>query len=350
MKFIHCSDIHLDSSMKNFNESKARERRDELRLSFSGMISYAISEGVKAIIIAGDLFDSVVLKKTKEYIYDEIKSNQEVDFLYLSGNHDESNFMEEFSKSLPNLKILSTTPVIYDNVCIYGFSPLLESEYDKLLLDNSKTNIVVMHGQVDNYTIKKDYICLRKLKGKGIDYLAMGHIHSFNEYELDKGVSAVYSGCLEGRGFDEVGEKGFVMLSVENKKVNYSFLPFSKRKHHVVSVDITGKERIREIDGWIIDNLVNISQKDLVKVELVGEVGVEAVIDCEHISKMLSDRFYFVKVSDKTRLKLSKEQFENDISLKGVFIKKVLNSGLSEKEQETIIRYGIKALNGEEIE
>ena len=92
MKFIHCSDIHLDSSMKNFNESKARERRDELRLSFSGMISYAISEGVKAIIIAGDLFDNVVLKKTKEYVYDEIESNQEIDFLYLSGNHDESIF------------------------------------------------------------------------------------------------------------------------------------------------------------------------------------------------------------------------------------------------------------------
>ena len=54
------------------------------------------------------------------------------------------------------------------------------------------------------------------LKNKNIDYLALGHIHGYKEAPLDGRGKYCYPGCLEGRGFDECGKKGFVLLNIEN--------------------------------------------------------------------------------------------------------------------------------------
>ena len=49
MRFIHCSDIHLDSAMKNLKEGKAKERKDELRLSFENMIKVNYMETIEEL-------------------------------------------------------------------------------------------------------------------------------------------------------------------------------------------------------------------------------------------------------------------------------------------------------------
>ena len=59
MKIIHCADLHIDSRMKtNLNSLQASERKKEILLSFERMIRYAKDVGVRAIIIAGDMFDT----------------------------------------------------------------------------------------------------------------------------------------------------------------------------------------------------------------------------------------------------------------------------------------------------
>ena len=59
MKIIHCADIHLDSKMSaNLTKEKARERKTELLTTFQNMVAYGAEQGVAAIIIAGDLFDT----------------------------------------------------------------------------------------------------------------------------------------------------------------------------------------------------------------------------------------------------------------------------------------------------
>ena len=49
-----------------------------------------------------------------------------------------------------------------------------------------------------------------ELKNKNIDYLALGHVHKYKMEKLDNRGIYCYSGCLEGRGFDECGDKGCV--------------------------------------------------------------------------------------------------------------------------------------------
>ena len=96
MKIIHCSDLHLDSKMEaNLDKEKARQRKNEILLSFENMIDFANQNEVKAIIIAGDLFDkNKVSVKAKNLVRDVIIANPQIDFIYLKGNHDEENFID----------------------------------------------------------------------------------------------------------------------------------------------------------------------------------------------------------------------------------------------------------------
>ena len=182
MKIIHCADIHADSKMgTHYTEEQAQKRRDEIVDSFARMVSYAKENAVRAIIIAGDLFDTkeTQQKKIKQRIGYIIKQNPDIDFLYLRGNHDEDvNFLIE--EDVPNLKSFSKNKwnkYNYENIDIYGHEfgkSIPASIYSELTLDSTHINIVVMHGQIAEYTAKDGapVISLPKFANKNIDYIA----------------------------------------------------------------------------------------------------------------------------------------------------------------------------------
>ena len=105
MKIIHCADLHLDSKMtSNLSKEQAKERKMEILRTYSRMIEYARNNDVKAIIIAGDLFDTRNVSATaRNLVKDSITSNPDIDFYYLKGNHDSDNFISSSMKSLKTL-------------------------------------------------------------------------------------------------------------------------------------------------------------------------------------------------------------------------------------------------------
>lgn len=87
----------------------------------------------------------------------------------------------------------------------------------------------------------------------------------------------------------------------------------------------------------------------MVKFVLTGEVEVDAEFNCDYLQDLFNDYFYFEKVCDQTKLKINYSDYEKDASLKGEFIRMVLNSELKEEQKTEVIRCGIMALSGEEI-
>ena len=239
MKIIHCSDLHLDSKMEtNLDKEKARERKNEILITFEKMVEYAKENEVKIIIIAGDMFDKKnVSVKAKKIVKNAIETHPEIDFIYLKGNHDEGSLLTEEDDVPNNLKTFTDenwTSYQYGDIVITGIEFGSKNNYDiynSLILEKNKTNIVIMHGQETetNTKDKAEVINLKQLKNKNIDYLALGHIHKYKQEKLDNRGIYCYSGCLEGRGFDECGEKGFVLLNVEDKKIETKFIPFAQR-------------------------------------------------------------------------------------------------------------------------
>lgn len=358
MKFIHCADLHLDSKMEtNLTTAQARERKKEILFTFEKMIDYAKSNNVRGIIIAGDMFDtSRISNTTKTRIINNIRKNPSVDFLYLSGNHDESNFISQIEELPENLKLFNDkwTSYDYENVSITGtiLTPSNSSSiYDTLKLDSSRLNILVLHGQTSKYDSKEksEIVNLVKLKNRNIDYLALGHIHRFIQEPLDKRGTCCYSGCLEGRGFDECGEKGFVLLETHDNIITSKFIPFAMRQLLEKEFDITKYNDWFEIEENVLKEVNNISSENLLKVILVGKYNIKLEKQLPLLDKKLNDKFYFAKIKDNSSLEINPKDFENDISLRGEFIKQVMNSDLTDEEKESIVVVGLKALNGEDL-
>lgn len=355
MKIIHCADIHLDSKMEtNLTAEQAAIRNQEICTTFSNMIQYAVNNNVDVVIIAGDMFDTErITKKTADYILDKIMLAPQIDFLYLRGNHDESH--NAFCrKEIPvNLKLFTDSWKYYEYnlVTIAGIeinNTNCESLYQSLQLLENETNIVVMHG-IQSVNPGSGLICIPLLKNRAIDYLALGHIHSYFKEQLDNRGCYCYSGCLEGRGFDECGDKGFVIIEINDKKISSEFIPYAYRKFYEIPVDITGLTTISDIQSALNNASLDISSDSLVKFVIKGKCNVNTQKDLGFLLIELKRHFFFVKIVDESRLIISEEDYRMDVSLKGEFIRIIMNSDKSDAEKEQIIRYGIQALSGEEI-
>lgn len=357
MKFIHCADLHLDSKLEsNMGKEQAAERRNEILLMFGRIVEFAAEEGATAILISGDLFDrKVISAKTRNLVWDMIEGNPELDFIYLRGNHDlQTNFTE--GRTLPeNLKLFDTnwTEYQYGDISVFGKETVEDDlNYASLITRPERVNIVMLHGQEVRSNVKDDasLISLPALKNRNIDYLALGHIHSYKREPLDARGVYCYCGCPEGRGFDECGRKGVVLLEVEEGRVNSRFVPMAARQLHEVEVDITGQETATDLLRAIHKATEDIPSSDMVKIILTGYYTVETEKDFTYFEQAMEGRFYFMKFKDMSKLSIDYTEYEHQISLKGEFVRTVMNGKESQEEKEQMILLGIRALSGEELQ
>ena len=217
MRFIHIADVHFDIPFSTLNtKGLAETRRIEQRNAFKKVIDYIKEEKIPYLFICGDLYEhEYVRKSTIEYINKLFESIPETKIFIVPGNHDpyiknSYYMMYNFSK---NVKIFTSKleKINEGNVCIYGygfedFYMKNQEEQELIAEDKSKVNILLTHCDLDgakNNDIRYNPVQKTKLKQKGFDYIALGHIHkpSYDE-------EIVYPGSLISLGFDELGQHG----------------------------------------------------------------------------------------------------------------------------------------------
>ena len=370
MKIIHCADLHLDAKMTSlFPQDLAKTRRQELLQTFLRMIDFADKEDVNAVLIAGDLFDRRNISSIAgNTVLDAIRSHPDISFFYIMGNHERNGFLDLIPEIPGNLKLFGKEWRTYDAgpVAVSGADPDPEAgpeKYASLVLDPSSFNIVLMHGQITEYAdaSRKESIPLRELRGKPIDYLALGHVHSFQEGTIAPRGIWCYPGCLEGRGFDECGEHGFVLLDIdmESRTCTKTFVPFASRMLEEIPVDITGCRTTAEIAERIEEQIAGRTGRPYIrkpvtdnfwKIVLTGQVDISCEKETEWLEKRYAPMCGFMKVEDRTELAVEYRDYAHDVSLKGEFVRLVGgDDSLGEQQKAEIIRCGIRALSGEEM-
>ncbi len=353
MKIIHCADIHLDSKIESYLPSnKSKQRKSEILLSFCDMVDFAKENGVTAVIIAGDLFDSnSMAPSTRDTVLGKIADAKGTDFLYLAGNHDAGKSLK--SADVPeNLKFFTDkfTSYSYENVTISGVelnSDNCRSIYNTLILDTNRFNIVTLHGGLGQSSGEQS-VNETLLRDKGIDYLALGHYHTYTSGTLDLRGTWCYSGCLAGRGFDEYGDKGFVVLDIDKNSFTKNFVKCSHRDIIIRECDIGGLINTADMLRKIDDMTSDIDSSAMVKIVFTGALPEGAAKDLDLFSEHLKHKFYFAKIADETTLAINYEDYLHDISLKGEFIR-LAKENADESLLDRIIECGLAALSGREV-
>lgn len=416
VRLIHTADLHLDSAFSSrFSKEEAEERRRNLLIAWNKLLQYGIERKVQAILISGDLFDSpVVSRSTMEIFLSSIRKNPEISFFYLRGNHDTKNTFR-FRDDLPkNLFLFSKEGKKYrlkEKLVLlgqefygterrnefpeepygterrsefpeesYGTESLLElpefpEEPEELVeeellspssakdavqsiwnLKEEDCNILMLHGalreggpEVQN----EQGISLKQLSRYPIHYLALGHIHKREEGKCGS-LNYIYPGCLQGRGFDEEGEKGFYYVEIEEetKEIKAEFVPLKEGEFRIIPIFLSEEDGTLDTEEKIRESLKKegAEAKDSLRIILKGEKRAEEERNLRYLEKQLEEEYAYIEIKEETKLKLRKEEFIHEKGLKGEFLRMVCESeSLSEEEKEKLMILGIGLLQGEEL-
>ena len=138
--------------------------------------------------------------------------------------------------------------------------------------------IGLLHGEVGVKDSRYRPIPLPQITRSGLDYLALGHVHACSGVQTAGATVYAYPGCPEGRGFDELGDKGFMMGEVDKGSVKLRFIPFARRRYEILTVDVTEQEPLAAIRAALPAR----TERDIYRILLTGEtdggVDIPAII------------------------------------------------------------------------
>ena len=406
VKLIHTADLHLDSAFRSrFTKEEAENRRQKQLMAWKELLSFAVEKKVQGILIAGDLFDSpVVSHGTMDFFLSTMAEHPEISFFYLRGNHDTENtfryqenlpknlflFSEKGKKYRLNDRLLlagveyGTKDISFgenegatqgagqaaeqavEQETVHGAEALSKNETESeeeskfLKLKEEDCNILLLHGALYQGTPKGDSfqgeegIFLKNLEKLPLSYIALGHIHKGGEGKLNNGALWAYPGCLQGRGFDEEGERGFLYLKVEEEKkeIHKEFIPIKQGEFRILEIELLEDEGTLACLKKIEEEMekAGISKEDSLRIILKGKKGLEQERNLRYLQLQLQDSVFFLEIRDECELSWNREEAMKEKSLKGEFLRVLAAAdNLSKEEQEEIIALGMGLLQGGEL-
>jgi len=344
MKILHLSDIHLGSSFSHGKinpETGLNTRLEDFTRSLSACIDDAIASEVDLVLFGGDAFpDSTPAPYIQAAFANQFRrlADKNIPTVLLIGNHDQhSQGMGGASLSIydrlgvPNFIVgeklkthtintksgdiqVITLPWLTPNVLftsaetegesmdkIYGLliqkiELILEAQVRKL--NPNIPTILLGHLMAERATLGAErYLAVGKgfqvplslLIRPEFDYVALGHVHKHQNLNPKNNPPVVYPGSIERVDFsEEKEEKGYVLIEIIEKEVNWKFCPLPTRPFVTIEVDVTASDNPLQT---IIDAIAHKSKKiESAVVRLIYRLRSEQIelINIKEIHQALS--------------------------------------------------------------
>lgn len=348
IKLLHFADAHID--MTNFGshdpETGLPERVMDFLRSLDVIVQTAIDEKVDLVIFAGDAYKDRSPAPTFQREWGRrlmLLSKAGIPTILLTGNHDlspsqrKAHAMQEFDTLSPehisvvsNLRLLTpddleglpvqvlAIPWITRAGVMQAITTGESEEEDPLrVIENGVSDfislalqetdpdlpvILVAHASVagaklgneQEIKIGRDVVLpLGLVCNPRFDYVALGHIHRYQDLNLGNHPPVVYPGSIERVDFGEVNEeKGFVIANIEKGHTTYEWWKLPIRKFIDRSFTL-----VDELD--VNEKLIAAmpSQEELkdaiVRLKITYPQGYEVLIDEARLHTYAKDAFEF---------------------------------------------------------
>lgn len=226
MKILHSADWHLDSAFVGRDpQAVARLRREQLRLP--GKIAELCRENkCDLMLLSGDLFEGAWTRDSLDAVRSALQEAA-VPVFISPGNHDfcapDSPWLTE---SWPENVHIFKNPTV-ESVAVpqldcrvygAGFASMdCGALLDGFHAEGSEAyRIGVFHGDAVQKKSPYNPISQAQVAASGLDYLALGHIHKTGSFRAGETLCA-WPGCPMGRGYDELEEKGILLVNVQQQ-------------------------------------------------------------------------------------------------------------------------------------
>lgn len=269
MRFIHASDLHIDSPLRGldrYDGAPVERLRTATRSALERLVDNAISEQVDFVLFAGDLYDCDWQDFHTGLFFREQMvrlGRTGIRVFIVQGNHDAQGVITRQLTLPSNVTVFSsrsahTIRLDELSVAIHGRS-FPERAVDEDLVPSYPApvpgffNIGMLHSSLTGRVGHDTYAPtdLPTLIAKGYDYWALGHVHA-REVVCEQ-PRVVFPGNLQGRHVNETGAKGCELVTVEAGRIEAEFVALDVVRWSQVSLSLNGVDRLDALSGVFHD-------------------------------------------------------------------------------------------------
>lgn len=313
-RFVHAADLHIDSPFKGLLKYEpliAQRLKEATFEAYENLIDLCIAQSVNFLVIAGDVYDGADRSVQAQMRFrDGLTRLHEhgIQSFVVHGNHDPLDGrlsrirMPESAHtfgSQPEWITASTAGTLIAQ--IQGISYPTQEVHDNLALKFASPpeglfSIGLLHCNVGGIAEHDNYApcTIEDLSGTGIDYWALGHVHTRQTLNPENPMIA-YPGNLQGRHPNESGARGALIVDVdESGRPTSTFEPLDVVRWESLSVSIEG---LSDLDALLDAAHVTIDEervraggRDLVcRIFLYGRGSLHGDLSAENAISDLSD-------------------------------------------------------------
>jgi hypothetical protein len=249
LRFVHCSDLHLDAPFAAGDDTVRRRLAEEARATLHRLAELCLAERPAALLIAGDLFDDERLSlHTEELLLSELSrvAQAGVPVVLACGNHDHAGPGGRSSALAwpEGVHVAGNEPLAVDLRDeqgrtvgrVFAVGHVSAHETGSLLsalpaVEEGVPSVVVLHGRVEGARGAWRHEALapcgpEDFAASGHRYWALGHVHE--RQQVGRKPAAHYPGSLLAHGFDEPGARGALLVTLPPKgEAKVEFRPLS---------------------------------------------------------------------------------------------------------------------------
>src|SRR5919197_3110933 len=279
-RFVHAADLHLDSPFKGLALGSAAERMRPLfaqatSRALGRMVDLCLRQKAAFLVLAGDLFDAKDRSvRARLALCRELErlDRAGIRTFVVHGNHDPLGTLRPGAGLPPSVKVFGPEWEEVElkrgraTLCrIQGVSYASEIVREDLSAQFARQGpeftVAVLHAHVGGDRAHANYApcTTADLSERGLDYWALGHVHTRSVMRLEGGALAVYPGNPQGRHVHEPGPRGCALVEVRGGRADVRWVDLEVVRWHSLGVDISEAEGVEEIVERVVDRALQLS-------------------------------------------------------------------------------------------
>ncbi len=355
LTLIHAGDFHLDSPFKSLDPQEALRRRQEQRGALEALRDLALERHAGLVLLSGDLFDAQQVYPETVDALRRTLGELPCPVFIAPGNHDYWSDRSPYAvQSWPenvhifHEKAMTAYPVPTLGLTVYGcafVSPDRTCDpLEGFTAPEGGLAIGLVHGDVGG--TRYGPIDPSSIAHSGLAYLALGHVHQFGGLQQAGKTFWAYPGCLQGRGFDETGHKGALVVELDGKGVSAQLVPLPGPRYLTKTLSVTGQEPALALADALKEGFLN----DYLRLTFTGEAQP---LDLPALRALGEPLCRSLELRDDTQPPQDVWAKAGEDTLTGLFLQEMRRclDSASEEEAATLhlaLRFGLAALEGRE--
>jgi DNA repair protein SbcD/Mre11 len=325
---LHLADVHLGARHVPMGTAAVKQRDRQLA-AFARAIDEGRQANVDAVLICGDLFDSNAQpRRSVERAVSELKrlTDHGIRVVIIPGSHDvydghsiyrafdlasmadlpaDSELLTLLTPERPELLLRDLDLIIYGRVFATRRAPRSPLEgFSARADERASWKVGMIHGSrlLPGKVEREDVLFTdAEIASSGLDYLALGHWHSFSTGRAGETTWA-YPGAPEPMASDEDGAGSVCLVRLEDgagaaSSVHVERVRVGRTVFRAESVDassVTGRDEL-------VRRLRELADPDLVLQASIDGIAPDTLeLDVDEVERALAPSFLHVRVRDRS--------------------------------------------------